>query len=421
MFPAVSRSRLLPMSLPFRYFGAAVAFQVAAWALLFAFPRDFLAFEGGLGPIFAALHLATLGVLAMVAIGASLQLLPVATRQPVRAQWAVKLVWGLLVPSVAAFAAAAATYRPQLMGVGAVGVVLAFLLYGVLLFKNLRGARGMRVVVLHGWAALACLAALAATALALVARYEHGLALDHEAFRNAHLVLATYGFMGLLAFGLSSFLLPMLALAPSPAPRIALSALACAVIAIVLSLLGWSAAGALVGLAAAGAHVVSMERSLRARMRGALGPGFVLIRASWGFLLASLLVAVLMETGHGFARAPLLFGLLLVPGWLLTFLLGVLQRIVPFLGSVHASTTARGTPLISAMTPARLLVAHGALHLFGLTGLFLGGAFEKQPLVHIGAGAGLAGALLYAAFFVHVLMKVRNHGNTYPPSQPAPA
>ena len=86
MFANVSRSRLLPMSLPFRFFGAAVAFQVAAWGVLFAFSGEFLAFETGLGPIFAALHLLTLGVLAMAAIGATLQLLPVATRQPVRAR-----------------------------------------------------------------------------------------------------------------------------------------------------------------------------------------------------------------------------------------------------------------------------------------------------------------------------------------------
>jgi hypothetical protein len=421
MFPAVSRSRLLPMSLPFRYFGAAVVFQVAAWAFVFAFPRAFVSFGGGLGPTFAALHLATLGVLAMVAIGASLQLLPVATRQPVRAQWAVKLLWWIYVPGVAAFATAAAAYRTQVMGVGAMLVVAAFSLYAVLLWKNLAGARGMRVVVLHGWAALACLAALAATALALVARYEHGLALDHEAFRSAHLVLATYGFMGLLAMGLSSFLLPMLALAPSPAPRVALATLAGAGIAIALGALGFGAAGAALGLVAAAAHVVSMERSLRARMRGSLGMGFLLIRMSWAFLLASLLLALLMETGLGSAKAPLAFGVLLVPGWLLTFLLGVLQRIVPFLGSVHASSAARGTPLISAMTPARLLAAHGALHLLALAGLLVGAILEKQLLVQIGAGAGLAGALLYAVFFVHVLMKVRNHGNTYPPSQPAPA
>ncbi|HEX6530008.1 MAG TPA: hypothetical protein VF004_09345, partial [Burkholderiales bacterium] len=219
MFANLSRSRLLPMSLPFRYFGAAAAFQLAAWSLLLVFSGEVISFEGGLGPVFAALHLLTLGVLVMSAAGATLQLLPVATRQPVRTLWAVKLSWWLLVPGIAVFAAGAAMYRPRLMGPGAVAAVVALGIYAVLLARNLLGARGMRVVVAHGWAALACLAALAGTGIALVARYEHGLALDHAAFRAAHMVLATYGFMGLLAIGLSNFLLPMLAVAPPPPPR----------------------------------------------------------------------------------------------------------------------------------------------------------------------------------------------------------
>ena len=65
MFANVSRSRLLPLSLPFRYFGAAALFQVAAWGMLLVSSGQLLAFEGGLGPVFAALHLLTLGVLAI--------------------------------------------------------------------------------------------------------------------------------------------------------------------------------------------------------------------------------------------------------------------------------------------------------------------------------------------------------------------
>src|SRR5512145_2072912 len=137
MFSNVSRSRLLPMSLPFRYFGAAVVFQLAAWAMLLFCSRELIAFDGGLGPIFSALHLLTLGVLAMTAVGASLQLLPVATRQPVRALWAVKLLWWLLVPGIVAFAAGAAAYRPDLMGPGAMIVVASLAIYSVLLWKNL--------------------------------------------------------------------------------------------------------------------------------------------------------------------------------------------------------------------------------------------------------------------------------------------
>jgi hypothetical protein len=413
MFPGVARSRLLPMSLPFRYFGAAAAFPLAAWSLLLFHAGELVSFEGGLGPIFAALHLLTLGVLAMSAIGATLQLLPVATRQPVRALWAVKLLWWLLVPGILVFAAGAALYRPQLMGPGAVAAVAALGIYAILLARNLLGARGMRVVVAHAWAALACLAGLAATGIALVARYEHGLELDHGTVRGAHLVLAAYGFMGLLAIGLSNFLLPMLALAPPPPPRGSFLVLGTALAAIALAALGMDSA--LLGLAAAVAHVALMERSLRASLRPP-GPAFLLIRVSWACLLASLALAAL-----GFPGGALPFGVLLVPGWLLTFLLGVMQRIVPFLASVHASQSARGTPLISAMTPVRLLAAHRLLHLAALALLLIGILSHRTLLIQAGAAAGFAAAALFAVFYAFVLLKVRTHGDPYPPSQPAPA
>ena len=77
-------SRLLPMSIPFRFFGAAIVFHVLAWLAVLAGAQQLPRFAGGLGWPLAALHLVTLGVLVMTALGASLQLLPVATRQPVR-------------------------------------------------------------------------------------------------------------------------------------------------------------------------------------------------------------------------------------------------------------------------------------------------------------------------------------------------
>ncbi len=419
MFGRVSRSRLLPMSLPFRYFGAAVAFHALAWGLLLFSWKDLPAFETGLGPVFAALHSVTLGVLAMTAIGATLQLLPVATRQPVRALWAVKLVWWLLAPGTLVFAAGAALYQPHVLGLGATAVVVAFSLYVILLARNLIGARGMQVVVAHGWAALACLVALAATGFALVGRYEHGWSLDPALVRNAHLVLATYGFMGLLSFGLSSFLLPMLSVAPPPRAGITRAVLGVSVVAILAAALGHVLPATLLGLAAVAGHVFAMERSLRARLRQPLGPAFLLVRVSWGCLAGSLALALLMALELAPPRAPLLFGLLLVPGWLLTFLLAVLQRIVPFLASVHASSSTRGTPVISALTPARVLAAHRWLHLSALA-LLIASAITAQPwLCLAGTAAGLSGALAFAGFFAFVLMKA--HHGIPPPHQPAPA
>src|SRR5574341_1251203 len=151
MFANVARSRLLPMSVPFRFFGAAVAFNALAWAALLAGARDLPSFPGGLGLPFAALHLATLGVLAMAAVGATLQLFPVATRQPVRSIGAAKAVWWLLVPGVAVFTGGAAAYAPRVLAPGGALVVAALAVYAALLARNLWQARGMPVVVAHGW------------------------------------------------------------------------------------------------------------------------------------------------------------------------------------------------------------------------------------------------------------------------------
>jgi len=405
MFANVARSRLLPMSVPFRFFGAAVAFHALAWAALLAGARDVPSFPGGLGLPFAALHLATLGVLTMTAIGATLQLLPVATRQPVGSIAAAKAVWWLLVPGVAVFAGGAAAYAPRILAPGGALVVAALAVYAWLLGRNLFSARGMPVVVAHGWAALAALVGLGVTGLALVARYEHGLALDHAAFRGAHLVLATYGFMGLLAFGLSQFLLPMFAIARPPSPRSAYAALGAALFAILLALGGYLGAAALAGLVAAAIHIVSLERSLRARLRPALGPAFQLVRASWALLLASLALAAAMEFGWAPPRAGVFFIVLLLPGWLLTFLLAVLQRIVPFLASVHAGA---GAPLTSALSPQGPLAAHRVLHLGALAGLLAAVVLDAPWLAQAAAAAGFAGALAFGGFFVGVLLRLRD-------------
>ena len=415
MFGTPARSRLLPMSVPFRYFGAAVAFQVAAWALLVSCAGDLPAFEGGLGPVFASLHLVTLGVVAMTAIGATLQLLPVATRQPVRSVAAAKAVWWLLVPGIAILSAGAAAYAPRWMAPGAVLAAFALAIYAWLLAANLRAARGMKVVVAHGWAAVACLALLLASGLALVAHFEHGLALDHMLVRRVHLVLATYGFMGFLALGLSQFLLPMFAVAPPPEPRWAYAWLAMAVAGMLLALVGLAIPAVLAGLAAVALHVFAMERSLRARLRPMLDPAFLLIRISWLCLASSLVLAGFIAAGSAPPNAAALFGLLLVPGWLMTFLLGVLQRIVPFLASVHSRAS-----LASALTPAMPLAVHRVLHLCALAFLVPAVAFDVRPLAEAGAALGFAGAAAFAAFYVQVLWR-RHKLALQPPDQPATA
>jgi hypothetical protein len=409
-----ARSRLLPASIPFRFFGAAVVFQGLAWLALLAGAADAPHFSGGLGLPLAALHLVTLGVLVMTAIGASLQLLPVATRQPVGPPRAMAALWWCYVPGVALLTLAMAMARPWLLAAGAVLTVLALAGYALLLARNLLAAKGMPVVVVHGGAALVCLLLLLASGFSLAAAYHgHGL-FDRASAVGLHIVFAGYGFMGMLVLGFSYILVPMFALSESPAQGPALASAAAAIGALGLAGLAsfgtwpaalWPAAIGL-GLAALGLHVALMVHAQRTGMRPKLGRPLVLVRIGWAGLAASLLAALALALDAPFARLATLFGVLLVGG-LLSVLLGMLSRIVPFLAAMHAAGGKRGAPLPSALTAERPLAVHFGCHLVALALLLAAVLIDSAALTQAAGAVGAAGALAFARFFVLACRRMR--------------
>jgi hypothetical protein len=229
-FLAGAGSRLLPPSIPFRFFGAAVVFHLCAWIALFVDADAGVRFAGGLGWPLAALHFGTLGVLAMAAIGASLQLLPVATRRPVGSGRWPAAIWWVYTPGVALTAFGMGAGATTMLAAGAIAVVAALVGYAVLLTRNLIAAKGMPVVVAHGWAALASLIVVIATALALAGAYVGVPMIDRATAIALHVVFAAYGFMGMLALGLSYIVVPMFALSAAPEPAWASFAVALALL-----------------------------------------------------------------------------------------------------------------------------------------------------------------------------------------------
>ncbi|MGE4281929.1 MAG: hypothetical protein AB7G62_20285, partial [Magnetospirillum sp.] len=95
-----AKDRLLPPIIPFRFFASAIVFHVAGWAVLSWGAETALGFVGGTGAVLAALHLITLGVLAMTAMGAAYQMLPVATRRQLGPAWVCSLSWWLFNPGI---------------------------------------------------------------------------------------------------------------------------------------------------------------------------------------------------------------------------------------------------------------------------------------------------------------------------------
>ncbi len=403
-----ARGRLLPVSVPFRFFGAAACFHVLAWAALFAGASDVPRFRGGLGWTLAALHLVTLGVLAMTAMGASLQLMPVATLQPVYSRRGPPLMFWLYTPGVAAVALGMGLPSAPLLAVGAGMVVLGLAGFAVLLGRNLAGARGMPGVVAHGWVALVSLLVAMVTAISLALAYAGWPLLERGAALTVHLAFATYGFMGMLSLGLSYILVPMFALAEAPKERWALASCAFAVAA--LALVAAAALGiaprparlAALALAftATGIHLQVMARARRHGLRRELGRSFALVHWAWGFLAASLVAALAIELDAPVPGLATIFGILLIVGWLLTFLLGMLQRIAPFLASMHAVEGPGRPPSPSMLTDDRPLRVHHACHLGALAMLIGAVLVGSGALAAAAALVGTAGALAYAAFLV---------------------
>jgi hypothetical protein len=418
--------RLLPMSIPFRYFGAAVVFHLLAWLALLAGADRFPRFSGGLGWPLAALHLVTLGVLTMTAIGASLQLLPVATRQAARSTRLPAAIWWLYAPGVAALACGMGAGVPLAMAAGSAAVAVAMLAWAALLGANLRGARGMPGVVLHGWASLGALLVMLAAALSLVALYFGVLLLDRSTALALHIAFAAYGFMGLLAFGLSYILVPMFALSVAPDERQAV--VSCGLVVAALAAAALAAAGVapqvlrvvalVVGGGAVALHLRLMHGALRSGMRRELGRSFTLVRVGWAALPASLAAALAVALDVPVAGVRTLFGLVLIGGWLLSFLLGMLQRILPFLASMHTARGGARPPTPSALTAGRPLAIHFHCHLGALAVLLLAVLVDSTALAALAAGVGAAGAAAYAVFFVVLWRRMRGYG--VPPQARAP-
>jgi hypothetical protein len=419
-FLAGATGRLLPMSIPFRYFGAAVAFHLLAWLALLAGAERFPRFSGGLGWPLAALHLVTLGVLTMTAIGASLQLLPVATRQAARSTRLPAAIWWLYAPGVAALACGMGAGEPLALGAGSAAVAVALLVWAALLGANLRGARGMPGVVLHGWASLGALLVMLAAALSLVALYLGVPLLDRSTALALHVAFAAYGFMGLLAFGLSYILVPMFALSAAPAERQAV--VSCGLVVVALAATALAAAGVapqvlrVVALALGGGavalHLRLMHEALGNGMRRELGRSLTLVRVGWAALPASLAAALAVALDVPMAGVQTLFGLLLIGGWLLSFLLGMLQRILPFLASMHTARGGSRPPTPSALTAGRPLAIHFHCHLSALAVLVLAILADSTALAALAAVVGAAGAAAYAVFFVVLWRRMRGHTGT---------
>src|SRR5512141_2985125 len=356
-------------SLPMAFFLPAVALLLAA-----AFAAPFLAVKMAdwtyQQEILALVHTLTLGFLLAVFLGASVQLLPVVAGVTVTRTLLVRAAAVCYFAGTLGMVFHFAKLRWNGLVVSAVAVTLAVVLFYFAVLPVL-------VKAPRGPVRLAFALAYSGLALTMTAGLLIGLDRRHTFLPGAPLAhLAAHLNLGLLAtftvaiWGVSSKLLPMFLLAPAPDPRrqrVALALLFGGAVLLAAALwLGWPAAPFAAPLAAAFLLQASLVRDLlRARRRGRIDAGFRYAISAYGDLFAAGLVGLLIALGVGKGtllslRLPWVYGFLVLCGWLLQTVVGILSKILPFLvwQAVYARRAGLGPlPKLADLSSERLQMA----------------------------------------------------------------
>ena len=341
--PGLSLDQAPPILVPLRFFLTAPLFGLlAAVTLLWAGPQ---AWDTRWSPaILAATHFMTLGFLTMVMMGALMQMLPVLASakipRPRLTSTGVHLLFvgGTLLLGAGLLTASAPWLRLSLfLLLPAFGIFFAAVFHG-LWHARVTGptVSGMRLSA----TALGITVALGAV---LAAGYAWGWDVRSAWLINTHLAWGLLGWVGLLVMAVGFQVVPMFQMTPDYPAVITrwLTRL------MFMALIAWSGAGLLPGqwqlpvaavLALGYTAFSAITLALQQRRRRRVPDVSVLF---WRTAMASLLAAAVLWSanqawpGGNPAHAALLPGVLMIVGFGVSTVNGMLYKIVPFLVWLH--------------------------------------------------------------------------------------
>lgn len=406
MYNLLAFDKAPPLAAPLRFFLTAPLFAALAGVLLFGLGEDALASRWLPGAL-AATHLVTLGFMLQVMLGALIQVLPVvAGASLARPVLVARLVHGGLSAGALTLAAAFLYASPAAFAGAAV------LLGGTGFFFVLAAGRALWVVpstspTIRGLKlALGGLAGVVALGVTLALALGHGWALPLAALADLHAGWGFGAWSGVLLVSISYVVVPMFQLTPGYPARPS-----------------WWLPAVVVGLALAWGLAAALGADTAIRVAEAAtalaGIGFALFtlklqgqrrraRADathryWqgGLWSACVALAMLLAAAVFPALADRpgwapLFGILLGVGGFMSFIVGMLYKILPFLSWMHLQNIGQGRamapPMNKFLADARMqwqMRAH-----FAALALLAAAAFLPEWLARP-AGAAFAASSLW--------------------------
>ncbi len=371
--PQGSLEQVPPFALPGEHFAAALVWLVLGAAGLVAVAPE-LAQGGFLLPhVIAVTHCFTLGWITTSIFGALYQLFPVTLGVPARSVRVGHATFWVLEAGVVALVAGTWWWHPALVAAGWLTMFLAVggLAWNVLPQRR-RAPRG-RVIGLYVSAGHMAFGLAMAVVAARIGAELGWWRLERLGYLAAHAHLAVVGFATLTAVGVGSRLLPMFLLSHGhsewPLQRIGplvgagLAAFAVGELAHVGALV---VAGGVAMAAGIALYLWLGAAYFRHRARRALDPGLAQVAAAFGYLAVAtgLGLAVLVTPGFH-PRLMVSYAVAGIVGWISLLIVGIYQKIVPFLTWLHrfsARVGQPGVPRIAELTsPAAGWTAVGLL------------------------------------------------------------
>ncbi len=341
---SLSLDQAPPISVPLRFFITAPLFALAA-AMLMAWQGPDM-FSSRWNPaVLGITHLLTLGYMGLVMLGAIMQMLPVVAGTPVRRP-----------ERVAAFVHTLATGGIILLCFGLIFTVpfalqlalpvlgIALLLFAILIVITLRRALPQNMTAKAMRLAALMLAATVVLGLILLSNHAYGWWLQaRETLADLHLAWGLLGWAGILIVGVAYQVVPMFQLTPAyPAGLTRWLALALFILLLLLAPASYLPALRIVpgSLLAAGFALFALTTLRLQQQRRRKLPDVSL--DFWRCGLLSLLSAIALWLAAQFFPAvgvmqgyEMLLGVLMIVGFAMSIINGMLYKIVPFLVWFH--------------------------------------------------------------------------------------
>lgn len=394
-----------PFRLPGTHFAGALVWLVLGGAGLVVIAPDLAAAQFLAPRVFAVTHLYTIGVIVASVFGALYQFYPMSLGAAARSvRVGVAGAW-LLHLGVLLVAAGFWLWLPPLQAAGWWAVFFAV---GCVAWNLLPHRRRMT----HGRRTASYVSAAHAMLgfALLIGGARIGVSLgwwdvDRLGAIAAHFHLAAFGFAGLTAVGVGGRMLPMF-MVSGPGPDWPMRAIGPMASAGLLLLAGglmfgvapavW--AGAALGLAAAALFVWMVRGYVSRRVVPRLEPAFGHVIAGFAYLLLGLAAGLMQLLLPRFsARGWVVYAVLVVLGWLIIFITGVMYRLFAFLIWLHFYSSLGSARIAADLVSRPMAWSALALLVVGVGSVAAGASTGSVLAVRAGAGMFLGGSLLVAA------------------------